>query len=56
MMTKFYTSDLHFFHRNIVKFTNRGEVTTQENHDEWLVNLWNSQVKAGDLVYALAVS
>lgn len=52
-MTKFYTSDLHFFHRKIVQFTNRGEVTTQENHEGWLVSLWNSQVKSGDLVYIL---
>jgi len=52
-MAKFYTSDLHFFHRKIVQFTNRGEVTTQENHEQWLVDLWNSSVKAGDLVYVL---
>lgn len=52
-MAKFYTSDLHVFHKKIVSFTNRGEETTQENHEQWLVNLWNSQVKAGDLVYVL---
>jgi calcineurin-like phosphoesterase family protein len=52
-MTIWFTSDLHFHHRNIVKFTNRGKDTTQELHDEWLVNLWNSQVAKGDLVYHL---
>lgn len=52
-MTTWFTSDLHFSHKNIVKFTNRGMETTKENHDEWLVNLWNSQVKPGDLVWHL---
>lgn len=50
---KFFTSDLHVSHRNIVKFTDRGVATTQEQHDEWLTELWNSQVKPGDLVYHL---
>jgi calcineurin-like phosphoesterase family protein len=50
---KWFTSDLHFQHRNIVKFTDRGIVTTQEDHDEWLIDLWNSTVKKGDLVYHL---
>lgn len=53
MTTKWFTSDLHFSHKNIVKFTNRGKDTTQEEHDEWLIELWNSQVKNGDLVYHL---
>jgi calcineurin-like phosphoesterase family protein len=53
-MTKtFFTSDLHFYHKNIVKFTNRGVDTTQEDHDEWLKNRWNSQVSKGDLVWHL---
>lgn len=51
----FFTSDLqlHFHHKNIVKFTKRGIDTTQELHDEWLTGKWNSQVKPGDLVYHL---
>lgn len=48
---KFFCSDLHFSHTNIVKYTNRGVETTQEQHDEWLIDLWNSQVNAGDIVY-----
>lgn len=53
-MTKtLYTSDLHFHHRNIVKYTNRGVDTTQENHDKWLIDIWNSQVNKGDLVWHL---
>lgn len=49
----YFTSDLHVGHKNIVKFTDRSLVTTQEQHDEWLRNLWNSQVSKGDFVYIL---
>jgi calcineurin-like phosphoesterase family protein len=49
----FFTSDLHFFHKNIVKFTNRGQETNEEDHNEWLINLWNSTVAKGDIVYHL---
>lgn len=52
-MQTFFTSDLHHAHKNIVKFTDRGSDTTLENHDEWLVNLWNSQVGNHDVVYHL---
>lgn len=44
------TSDLHFHHRKIVEYTNRGIETTQELHDQWLVDLWNSQVNKQDTV------
>lgn len=50
---KLFTSDLHAFHKNICKFTNRHLVTNTENHEEWLVNLWNSQATQSDLVYIL---
>lgn len=53
MSKTWYSSDLHFGHRNIVKYTNRGVDTTQEDHDEWLIDLWNSQVNKGELVYHL---
>ena len=48
-----YTSDLHAHHRNICKYTNRHLFTTQESHDEWLIDLWNSQVSKSDLVIHL---
>lgn len=48
---KWYTSDLHFSHKRIVEFTNRAVETTQELHDRWLIDLWNSQVSKGHLVY-----
>lgn len=50
---KFFTSDLHFGHKNIVKFTERNRFTCAEEHTEWLISLWNTQVKPGDLVYHL---
>lgn len=52
-MAKFYTSDIHAFHKKIVSFTNRGLETTQENHEVWLKDLWNNQVGHGDLTYIL---
>ncbi len=51
---KIFTSDLHFGHKRIVEFTNRGvECGSQQNHDLWLIDLWNREVSAGDLVYHL---
>ena len=49
----FYTSDLHFFHKNIVNITNRGLVSSIEDHTEWLISIWNQQVKSNDTVYVL---
>ena len=52
---KFFTSDLqlHIGHKRITEFTDRKLVTTAEDHDNWVVDLWNSQVKPGDIVYIL---
>ena len=50
---KIFTSDLHHEHKRIVEFTNRAVDTTQENHTEWLVDVWNKNVTSGDLVYHL---
>lgn len=49
----FFTSDLHLFHKKICEFTDRKLVTTQEQHEEWLIKLWNKQVKDNDTVYIL---
>lgn len=49
----FYTSDLHFFHKNICNLTDRNTVTNPENHTQWLIDLWNSQVSEYDTVYVL---
>jgi calcineurin-like phosphoesterase family protein len=52
-MSKLFCSDLHISHRNICKFTDRKLVTTQEDHDQWLIEIWNKQVTNSDLVYIL---
>lgn len=52
-MAIFYTSDLHFHHNNICKFTERSKVTNAQLHTNWLINVWNTQVQPGDTVYHL---
>lgn len=51
-MTTFVTSDLHFAHSNIIKLCNRPYANIAEMEDA-IVTQWNSQVKAGDIVYHL---
>lgn len=53
MQNILFTSDLHFKHKKIVEYTNRGVDTTQEHHDEWLIDLWNSQADKNTIVYHL---
>lgn len=48
----FFTSDLHFGHKNIIKFCNRPWKTTDEM-DEALVENWNSVVGDNDIVFDL---
>jgi calcineurin-like phosphoesterase family protein len=48
-----FTSDPHFLHSRICEFTSRKLETTQENHEEWLINIWNSQVNKCDKIYVL---
>lgn len=49
----FFVSDLHFGHRNICKYTDRQLVISQDDHDEWLIELWNKTVKKSSTVYHL---
>lgn len=65
----YLSSDLHFGHRNILKYCpkriekikqyceERGLVLTDDNiiemMDKWLIDLWNSQVTKKDTVYIL---
>ena len=53
MANTFFTSDPHFHHKSIVSFTNRGNATTQEHHDQWLIEVWNSTVKKCDKIFML---
>lgn len=48
-------SDLHFFHKNIVKYTNRPQEFLEDldGHNNWLINQINSVVTEDDEVYHL---
>lgn len=52
MPKKFYISDWHYGHKNIMHFDNRPFLTVQEMN-ETLVNNWNSVVSKEDTVYVL---
>jgi calcineurin-like phosphoesterase family protein len=56
---KFFTSDTHFFHANILKFLNddgtrlRHEFGSVEEMHEVMIERWNAVVKQADKVYHL---
>lgn len=47
-----FTSDLHFWHKNICKYCNR-PYTDMESMNQAIVNNWNSVVKEDDTVFLL---
>lgn len=51
-MKEFLISDTHFGHGNIIKYDNRPFASTAE-HDEKIIEGWNSVVSKDDLVYHL---
>lgn len=50
-MANVFTSDLHFFHKNICKFSGR-PWTYEENTDK-LIEIWNNNVGKGDTCWHL---
>ncbi|MBQ9160901.1 MAG: hypothetical protein IJ122_06225 [Methanobrevibacter sp.] len=48
----YYTSDLHFGHKNILKWENR-KCSTVDEMDKMLIDNWNSKVLENDEVYVL---
>lgn len=48
----FYTSDLHFGHKNIIKYDERS-FSSIEEMNRILINNWNKRVMPGDTVYIL---
>jgi len=48
----FFTADMHISHANIIRHCNRPWVSIEE-HDETLINNWNSVVSKKDMVYLL---
>jgi calcineurin-like phosphoesterase family protein len=54
MPNRFVIGDTHFGHNNIIKFESKHRpFATIEEHDEALIERWNSVVKLGDRVYHL---
>ncbi|WFG74070.1 hypothetical protein QE321_gp014 [Pseudomonas phage SPA01] len=50
-MSVFFSSDLHFFHKNVIEYCNRP--WTFEEQTEELISRWNSRVGRVDEVYHL---
>lgn len=49
---KFFTSDAHFFHRNVIKYDNRPFDNVEQMNEQLILN-WNSVVEQEDEVYYL---
>jgi len=48
----YFTSDLHFYHNNIIRYCNRPYASVEEMN-EMLIKNWNDVVKPDDVVYCL---
>lgn len=51
-MNIFFTSDLHFYHANIIEYCSR-PYSSVEHMNEMLVKNWNDTVSPDDIVYCL---
>jgi len=52
MARKFFTSDLHFGHENVIKYCNRPYSSAREMDEELIYN-WNNTVQPSDIIYIL---
>lgn len=52
IMETFFTSDTHFYHKNIIELCKRPYRDIEQMHEE-MVNSWNSVVSPSDTVYHL---
>lgn len=54
-MTNFFTSDTHWFHRNILEYcpNRKSAWATVEQMNEGLIENWNEVVRPNDIVYHL---
>jgi calcineurin-like phosphoesterase family protein len=50
-----FTSDTHFFHRNIIKYcqASRGRFKDEEEMNDAIISAWNNRVGENDIVYHL---
>ena len=48
----YFTADLHFYHENIIRHTNRNYSNAKEMNND-LIKKWNEKVKYSDEVYIL---
>jgi calcineurin-like phosphoesterase family protein len=48
----FFTSDTHFYHKNIINFCKRPFNDLQEMHKE-IIRMWNETVRPNDIVFIL---
>ena len=50
-----FTSDTHFFHRNIIRYcpTSRGHFKDVAEMNDTIISAWNSRVREKDIVYHL---
>ena len=56
MIKKYFISDTHFNHKNIIKYTNRSDIFNEndvETMNKTMINRWNEIVKNNDIVYFL---
>nr|DAG09648.1 MAG TPA: hypothetical protein [Caudoviricetes sp.] len=52
-MKIWFTSDLHFGHKNLLRLGKGRPFETIEEHDQALIDNWNKRVAKGDVVYVL---
>ncbi len=53
-MNIFFTSDTHFFHKNIIKYSsNRSHFSDVEEMNESIIEQWNDTINNDDVVYHL---
>lgn len=51
-MTKHFTSDLHFWHLNVISYCNRPFKTVEEMNEALIAN-WNAVVRDDDIVFVM---
>ena len=50
---RYYISDLHFFHKNIIKYMDHRDFENIEEMHDYMIKQWNNKVKVNDDVIVL---